>query len=395
MSHGRSVSVAGAAVVRPGSGVGSDVESLALGAARAAIADAGLNADDIDGIFEYRFGADSPDCVTLQRMLGIADLAMFADIENTSPSGLAAVAVAAMAVASGACEVALAFRCITKETGNHGRAVDVSGARPPGGRGGSRAQYFEPFGDTRPVNILVPMALRKRRRMAEFGRNLPDEYGHVSLNSRRWGTLNPDAALPQLLTMDDYRSSRRIVEPLLLLDCDVPVSGACAVVVTTSERARDMRSTPVEIEALAYGTGRSPDWTFADDFLFGGTRNCADRLWSRSSLEPGDIDVAEVYDGFTHIAISWIEALGFCGIGEFGDWVDAGRTIGPGGSLPMNTSGGQLSEGRLHGLGLFVEAVRQVRGDATGHQVEGARAAVVGAAFGPQCAAMTLVRGDS
>jgi acetyl-CoA acetyltransferase len=289
----------------------------------------------------------------------------------------------------------LAFRCITKETGNHGGAVDLSGARPPGGRGGTRAQYLEPFGDTRAVAILIPMALRKRRRMAEFSGNEPDEYGQVSLNARRWGALNPDAALPQLLTMEDYKTSRHIVDPLLLLDCDVPVSGASAVILTTSERARDLRNTPVEIEALSYGTGLSPDWTFADDFLFGGTRTCAKRLWERSALKPTDIDVAEVYDGFTHIAISWIEALGFCELGEFGSWVDSGRTIGPGGQLPMNTCGGQLSEGRLHGLGLFVEAIRQLRGDAGDRQVPAAKAAVVGAAFGPQCAAMTLVRDGS
>jgi acetyl-CoA acetyltransferase len=148
----------------------------------------------------------------------------------------------------------------------------------------------------------------------------------------------------------------------------------------------------VLVDAIAYGTGTNPDWIYQDDFLFGGTLDCAHRLWSTSSVSAADVDLAELYDGFTHITISWIEALGFCGIGEFGEWVDEGRCIGPGGSLPLNTHGGQLSEGRIHGLSFVTEAVLQLRGQCGDRQVDGARVGVVSNAHGPQCGAMVLLR---
>jgi acetyl-CoA acetyltransferase len=384
----RQVAVAGIGTSRRRADDAAGVELLARDACMAALVDAGLSGNDVDGIFEYRFGTDSPDCVTVQRQLGVPDLAAYSDIENTGPSGLAAVLAATMAVGSGACEVAIAFRCITKVAG-HALTLQQAGPRVAAGRGGSRLQYLTLYGDTQ--NILIAMALRKQRRMAEFG-NSPVEYGRVAVNARRWGAMNPEAALPQAITMDDYLSSRPIVDPLLLLDCDYPTNGACAAVVTTVERAHDMRRKPVEIEAISFGVGTNGDWTFDDDFLFGGTVPCSRRLWDRSQLSANDIDVAEVYDGFTHIAISWVEALGFCGRGEFSDWVNGGATIGPGGALPLNTSGGQLSEGRLHGLGLFVEGVRQLRGECGLRQVAGATTAVVANAFGPQCGALTLIQ---
>src|SRR5205085_2542859 len=161
----------------------------------------------------------------------------------------------------------------------------------------------------------------------------------------------------------DYLASRPIADPLLLLDCDYPVNAACAAILTTAERARDLRRRPVIVDALAYGTGKRPDWVYADDFLFGGTIPCGRTLWQRTDLTPADVDVAELYDGFTHITISWIEALGLCGIGEFHDWVDGGARIGPGGSMPLNTYGGQLAAGRMHGLAFLNEAVLQLRGD--------------------------------
>ncbi|MDP3767143.1 MAG: thiolase family protein, partial [Dehalococcoidia bacterium] len=191
-------------------------------------------------------------------------------------------------------------------------------------------------------------------------------------------------------TMEDYLNSRMLAEPLRLLDADYPVSGATAVVVTTAERARDMRRKPVLVDAMAYATGPTPDWLQAEDFMFGATRRCADRLWSRASVTAKDVDVALLYDGFTHITISWIEALGFCGIGEAGGFIDKGRRIGPGGELPLNTHGGQLAEGRLHGLRHLAEATSQLRGECGERQAPDARIAVVTNGHGPQCGAVLL-----
>ncbi len=174
------------------------------------------------------------------------------------------------------------------------------------------------------------------------------------------------------------------------MDCDYPVIGAAAAVLTTRERAADLPTQPVFVDSMAYGTGVDPDWVFAQGFMFGGTLPAARRMWSRTSLTPDDVDVLELYDGFTHITMSWIEALGFCGIGEFGDWVDGGKTIGPGGRFPLNTHGGQLTEGRLHGLAFLTEAVLQLRGECGPRQVPDAQVAVVANAHGPQAGCLLL-----
>jgi acetyl-CoA acetyltransferase len=236
------------------------------------------------------------------------------------------------------------------------------------------------------------MALMKQRWMAEYSRSESD-FGHIALNARRWAALNPRAVLRDPLTMDDYLGSRLIVEPLRLLDCDYPINGAVATILTTAERANDLRSRAVMIDAMSYGTGARTDWIFGENYLYGGTIACAERLWSRASVCPGDVDVAELYDGFTSVTMSWVEALGFCPTGEFGPWVGNGGRIGPGGDLPMNTAGGQLAEGRLHGISFLNEAVLQLRHECDARQVPNADVAVVASGLYPQCGAMVLTRG--
>jgi acetyl-CoA acetyltransferase len=355
---------------------GIDGRPLAVEASRAAITDAGLTVRDIDGVFEY---AGDESAIDMARMLGIEDLAVYGDYTPRGPSGLAAAIGAHMAVLSGACDVALVVRSVTREWGQ------MSGRALPGAAGPWQWEF--PYGVA--GGIIPIMGMRKQRRMATLGTK-EEDYGQISLNGRRWSSLNERAVMRDLLTMDDYLSSRYVSEPLRLLDCDYPVTGACAVVITAAERAADSPKRPVFIDAIAMGTGWKPDFTYADDFLFTGTRPCAETMWKRSSVTVADVDVAELYDGFTHVAMSWVEAMGFCQIGEFGDWVDDGATIGPGGALPMNTSGGQLAEGRLHGLGFLAEGVAQLRGECGPRQVPDARVAVVANGFGPQCGSLVL-----
>ena len=225
--------------------------------------------------------------------------------------------------------------------------------------------------------------------MDEYSRP-EDDFGRIAVNARRWSALNPRAVLRDALTMDDYLSSRMVVDPLRVLDCDYPVNGAVATVITTAERANDLRQPAVLVDAMAYATGRGADWVFDVDFLYGGMFNCAERLWRRSSLTLDDVDVAEVYDGFTPVTVAWIEALGACGRGEFGDWVGDGSRLAPGGDFPLNTAGGQLAEGRLHGIGFLNEAVLQLRGQCENRQVQDARVALVASGVYPQCGAMVL-----
>ena len=284
-----------------------------------------------------------------------------------------------MAVVSGACEVALCVRSVTREWGQ------MSGRRLPPASGPWQWEF--PYGVA--GGIIPIMGMKKQRRMATLGTK-EEDYGQISLNGRRWSSLNDRAVMREMLTMDDYFNSRFVSEPLRLHDCDYPVTGACAVVITTAERAADAPKRPVWIDAIAMGMGWKPDFTYTDDFLFGGTQQCASTMWKRSSVTSADVDVAELYDGFTHIAMAWVEAMGLCGVGEFGDWVDDGKTIGPGGALPLNTSGGQLAEGRLHGLGFLAEAAAQLRGECGQRQVPDAQVAVVANGFGPQTGSCVL-----
>jgi acetyl-CoA acetyltransferase len=355
--------------------------ALAFGAVTEALADAGLAGADVDGIFEYKFGPESPSAQVVARMIGSPNLNAFADIMPMNPSGLAGPLAGVMAVASGVCETIVAYRCLTRAAGYTG------GLRTGPDVIAGQDQYLTPYGYL--GGIIMNIALIKRRWMAEYGRG-EEDFGRIAVNARRWSALNPRAALREPLTMDDYLDSRVIAEPLRLLDCDYPVNAAVATVITTAERARDLRHRPVVIDSMAYGTGGHVDWIFNDDYLYGGAIPCAKRLWERSSFGPDDIDVAQIYDGFTVVTTHWLEALGFCGIGEFGDWVGDGSRIGPGGDLPMNTAGGQLAEGRLHGVSFLNEAVLQLRGQADLRQVPNATTAIVASGLWPQCGAMVL-----
>lgn len=350
---------------------------LAVAAARAAISDAGLGISDVEAVFEYAGDELSYD---MARMLGIENLVAYGDFSPRGPSALSSVLGAQMAVMSGACEVALVVRSVTREWGH----MSAEQALPPAA---GTWQWDLPYGV---AGGMIPiMAMKKRRRIELLGGS-EEDYGHIAINARRWSSRNERAVARDLLTMDDYLGSRLVSDPLRLLDCDYPVTGACAVIITTPQRAVDARKPPVWIDAVAMGTGWKPDWTYTDDFLFGGTQRCAETMWKRSSVTPADVHVAELYDGFTHIALSWIESMGFCGVGEFGDWVNGGDTIGPGGALPLNTQGGQLAEGRLHGLSFLAEGVAQLRGEAGERQVADASVAVVANAHGPHCASLVL-----
>ncbi len=200
------------------------------------------------------------------------------------------------------------------------------------------------------------------------------------------------------MTMDDYLSSRFVSEPFRLFDCCLENDGACAVVVTSRERAADLARPPVEVLGSAQGTPRGfghgqyanvgmPD----DDYTSAGARTVAQRLWASCALGPADIDVAEIYDHFTGLVLLSLEDFGFCGRGEGGPFAASGALAWPDGALPTNTHGGSLSEAYIHGLNHVVEAVRQLRGTST-CQVEGAETCLVTSAAGVPTSALVLGR---
>jgi acetyl-CoA acetyltransferase len=201
--------------------------------------------------------------------------------------------------------------------------------------------------------------------------------GWIALNGRANAARNPVAIYRAPMTMDDYLSARPITSPFGLFDCDVPCDASIAVVVSDASVAGDLPKPAIRVEAV--GTQITERVSWDQDTLTHEPQvlGPAAHVWTRTSLRPADVDVALVYDGFTFNAISWIEALGFCGFGEAQDWLDGGKRIALDGELPVNPHGGQLSEGRTHGFGFIYEAVAQLRHQADERQVPGARTAVV------------------
>ena len=230
-----------------------------------------------------------------------------------------------------------------------------------------------PFGATSAAHTL---ALNAQRHFARYG-TTRETLGWIALNQRANAALNPTAIYRDPMTMDDYLNARPITTPFGLYDCDVPCDGASQWSCRPSTPPRTCRkslccSRPSARRSSSGPTGTRRTLTHEPQVL-----GQSAHMWTRTSLRPKDVDVAELYDGFTFNCLSWLEGLGFCGIGEAKDFIDGGKAIARDGVIPLNTHGGQLSHGRTHGMGLIHEAVVQLRGDAGERQVKDARVGVV------------------
>jgi acetyl-CoA acetyltransferase len=375
----REVAIAGVGYSEIARDTGRTAGALALEACRAALDDAGLAPGDVDGVATYPGGYDSVPVFYVSEALGIPRLDWFADLFGLMPAGISPVIAAAEAIAAGSCEVALCFRSLTRHS------------QPPGlgfaGRVGGDMQFRAPFGDSLTSQWLAMWA---RRHMHEFG-TTEEHLGHVAVTFRRHASLNEHAPLRDPMTLEDYFASRIITTPFRLFDCDYPVDGGGAVVLTTLERARDLPHPPVRVLNGVFGTGPRPDWDQWDDLTHMASRYAAERLWQRSDVKPADVDVAEVYDGFSWLALCWLEDLGFCAKGEGGPFIAEGNAA-IGGRIPTNTHGGSLSGGRLHGITHVVECVQQLRGDCGERQVRDAKVGVVTAGGGTMAGALLLLR---
>jgi acetyl-CoA acetyltransferase/uncharacterized OB-fold protein len=344
--------------------------SLTVEACQAAIADAGLTIDDIDGLSTYpgagNVGPFGEGGVTaLESALGIRPTWHNGGIETFGPGG--SVIAAMLAVAGGLARHVLCFRTLWEATFTE---LMKQGKIPPTMRTDS---WFFPFGAVSAAHTLAQNAQRHFHRYGTTRETL----GWIALNQRANAALNPTAIYRKPLTMDDYLQARMITTPFGLYDCDVPCDGAVAVIVSHVDAARDLAKPPVLVEAVGTQIIERLDWDQSTLTHEPQSLGQAAHMWTRTSLQPKDVDVAELYDGFTINCLSWIEALGFCGIGEAKDFLDGGKNIARDGVLPLNTHGGQLSHGRTHGMGLIHEAVTQLRGEAGERQVEGARVGVV------------------
>jgi len=392
----RAAVISGVGQSQVGRRIYRDPLALTVEAVLRAIEDAGLTRADIDGVATYPGNLDVPPgfsgvgVTELQDALRL-DLSWFAG-GLESPGQLGSVVNAALAVAAGVANHVVCFRTVTEASaqGDRGRSSVTMGGGGGGGRGvrmGGFMQWVLPYGAPSAANWIGMMAMRH---MHEFG-TTREQLGQIPLTARRNAALNPRAIYTEPMTLDDYLEARMISEPLCLYDCDVPADGSTAVVVSRADAAADLRRPPVGIEAVGTAIRGRPSWDQWDDLTTMACRDAAAMLWDRTDLTPADVDVAELYDGFSFITLAWLEALGFCGHGEGGAYLEGGTRIARDGELPLNTHGGQLSAGRLHGYGFLHEACVQLWGEAGARQVAGPPEVAVAAAGGGPLAGCFLL----
>jgi acetyl-CoA acetyltransferase len=374
---------------------------LTVEAGLAAIADAGLRREDIDGLSTYPgmgsggSGFAGPTSPEVQEAMGLS--LNWHDGGGEGAGQMRAVISASLAVAAGLARHVLVYRTVTE-----GSAQGTGGRQGIGGSGGGGSvprfggfmQWSLPFGAVSAANWLAMVA---QRRMHEFGLTR-EQLGAIAINNRANAGLNPKAIYREPMSMDDYLSARMITTPLCLFDCDAPCDGATAVIVSHRDVAGDLDHPAIQINAVGTALRGRPSWDQFDDMTTMAARDAGASMWERTELKPGDVDTAQLYDGFSILAITWIEALGFCGRGESGPFIEGGAAIARDGVLPLNTAGGQLSGGRLHGFGLIHEACVQLRGEGGERQVvrPGGRAVEVAAVAnggGPIAGSMLLTRG--
>jgi acetyl-CoA acetyltransferase len=362
--------------------LGLDSLDLTLDACLAAIADAGLEPADIDGLTTWPDIRDDlggfvgPSVAQMQQLLRL-DLSWYLGAVDGG-NVLGVLAHAALAVTAGLARHVLVYRTLTE-----------SSAHAAGKPRAVSANSGDPWMVTYGIGSVVQFAaMWAQHHFHRYG-TTREQLAWIALNGRRHAALNPEAVFRDPLTLEDYLSARMISEPLGLFDCDVPSDGAHAFVVSHRDCHRDADA-PVFFEAMGVARPRTSSWTFWPDLDEMAAHGCAERLWSRTSLRPSDVDVAALYDGFSIFTLLWLEALGFCGRGEGGAFIDGGARTSLTGDVPLNTSGGQLSEGRYVGFGLVHEICQQLRHRAGPRQVEGAEVGLVAGGGGPLAQAFLL-----
>jgi len=329
---------------------------LACEAVKAALDDAGLTPADVDGL--VTFSLDSSDEMEVARNLGIDEVTMFSRVPYGGGAAAGTVLQAAMAVATGVAEVVVVYRAFNERSGL--RFGNISGALTTMPLWLS---WYAPFGLLTPASWV---ALHARRYMHEYSVT-NEHFGQISVVDRTHAATNPDAwFFGRPITIEDHQASRWVVEPVLrLLDCCQESDGGVALVVTSAERARDLRQPPAYITAAAQGArfdGEMMTSYYRDEIVgLPEMGVVADRLWRQSGLGPADISTAFLYDHFTPFVLVQLEELGFCAKGEAKDFATI-ENLSLGGALPINTSGGLLGEAYIHGMNGITEAVRQVRG---------------------------------
>jgi acetyl-CoA acetyltransferase len=365
----------GSTEITRNSGVAVDV--LAARAVRAAVADAGMTLADVDAIIDYQVG-DSISAVALARLLGIDEFGWVEDVWGGGQHTASILGRAAMLVDSGAAEVVVVYRALNGRTGKRMGQTTVGLS--------DEAHFYAQYGLAGPPQLF---ALSAQRFLHDRGMGA-DDLAAVAIQMRTRALANPGALMREPLDRAAYDASPWVAEPLRRLDCCQETDGACAIVVTSAERARSGPHPPVTIRAVVRGGG--PGSSIQDratdvSALF--SRYIADRLWKSAGMTHRDIDLAQLYDAYTWVVLGQLEDFGFAGHGG------SGELIRSGGGIPVNTNGGLLSEGYVHGFNNVVEAVRQLRHEAGDRQVPDAATALVTGFSGSFGSAAVLTRADA
>jgi acetyl-CoA acetyltransferase len=359
---------------------------LAAEAVRAALTDAGLAPSDVDGMVTFSMDANAE--IAVARELGVPELRFFSRIPYGGGAACATVQQAAMAIATGVADVVVCYRAFNERSGMRFGRTQAAAVAAPTSSGVDNGWHY-PMGLSTPAATVAMFA---RRYMHEFGATSED-FGRVAVAMRRHAATNPHAWFSgRPITLADHQASRWIVEPLHLLDCCQESDGGVALVVTSTERARDLPHPPAVVAAAAQGSG--PDQftmtSYYRDDLAGLPEMAvvARELWRQAGIGPADVQVGMLYDHFTPFVLVQLEELGFCGRGEARHLVaDGGVELG--GTLPVNTHGGQLGEAYIHGMNGIAEGVRQVRGTSV-NQVDGVQHVLVTAGTGVPTSGLVL-----
>ena len=375
--------------------LGRDPMELTLDACLGAIEHAGLTVADIDGLSTYPGPMTSPPGFSAAGAYDVMDALRLnvgwynGGLETSGQLG--SVINACLAVASGLANHVLCFRSVFEGSaqGVKGRASSM-----PGGGGGSfRASGFMEW--TLPFSApsaAIWIAMFAQRHFHEYG-TTREQMAWIAINARRNAQVNPKGIYRDPMSMDDYLNARMITTPFCLYDCDVPCDGATAVIVSRIDRARNLRNRPLRVEAVGSAIHGRPSWDQFDDLSTMANRDAGAQLWTRTDLRPSDVQMLQAYDGFSWLTMSWMEALGLCEVGGSGPFIEGGERIARDGILPLNTHGGQLSGGRLHGYGFLHEAAVQMWGEGGERQIpRDVEVGAVAAGGGNTCGCLLLVK---
>lgn len=331
-----------------------------------ALADAGVEPSEVDGIAGMAGPGVPVSELEVMQSLGLDGLSFHGGALGGGV-GPSVVANAALAVAGGVCDTALAFVSMAAPRPGHGTYNYMGGA----GAAGVSA-FTLPYGLGVFMQYFAPWYQRRR----QLDGVTDEQMGAYVVAMRENASRNPHAALGTPITMQDYLDSRFVAEPLRLFDCDMPVDVCGAVVVTTAERAKDLRRPPVYVSSVTTGTGPKPDMVFWHDYDEMGFRWAAKHLWRNAGLGPEDMDFAMLYDGFSPLVLYGLQDFGFVPKGEAGAFLGAGEHL-PGGALPLNPHGGNNSEGRSWAIGHVCEATLQLQGRAGPRQLPDVHATMI------------------